>query len=198
MKKVINTEEIDPKEVEKSRKIVRSLKAAYLATLILAGAYFTYDYLNRPKQVQAEESVEYDELADYECSEYTIIEDNQLATLEVGSVTMDIIDPGKGPIPLGYSFYNGLCYKFSCEGEAPEGYIKAEDDKTLIRLDDSTISPEGYLIVGDKAIGVANPKNKTVNGYRYFTLPKGYILIGNIGVGIFEYQKERQKALKLR
>ena len=191
MKKVMKAEKANISEEEKSKLITRSIKALYLATLLAFGSYATIDSINR---INAEK-------------EYVIIEDFELAEVEVNEyITLKIAKPdtitqdGKTIkiAPEGYTIDNGLCYKLICEGEAPEGYMKAEDGKTLIRTDDYKASPEGFIVVGDKAIAVADPKNKTINGYKYFTLPKGFFLVGDLGVKVFDYQKEKTLTLKPR
>jgi hypothetical protein len=202
MKKVIKTEKANLSEEEKSKHIVRSLKAIYLATLLAFTSYATIDSINR---IKAQSESFFDELDDYDkYEEYAIIEDNLLAEIDMGnSITLKIFKPvtaeqkGSPEVEENYIEENGLCYKLISSGEVPNGYTKLEDG-TLIRNEDYELSPEGYIIVGNKAIDVVSPQDSVKNGYRYFTLPKGYILIGNVGVGIFEYQKERQKALKLR
>ena len=191
MKKVMLTEKANLSEEEKSKLIVKSLKAIYLATLIAFGSYATIDSINR---INA--SKEYVTIEDYELAEIEINENITLKIAEPYTVTKDGVTT-KIP-PQGYTIENGLCYKLICEGEAPDGYTKAEDGKTLVRTDDYKESSKGFIIVGDKAIAVADPKNQTINGYKYFSLPEGFFLVGDIGVKVFDYEKEQTLTLKPR
>ena len=191
MKRVTKVEQANISEEEKSKRIVRSLKAAYLATLIGFGSYATIDSINRINAAK-----EYVTIEDYELAEIVINEDISLKIAKPDKVTKDGITTLVPP--PGYIIEQGLCYKLVCEGEAPSGYIKAEDGKTLIRTDDFKVTPEGYIIVGDKAIDIVSPKDSVQNGYRYFTLPKGYFLVGDIGIKIFDYEKEQTLTFKPR
>ena len=185
MKKVIKTEKANLTEEEKSKQIVRSLKALYLATLIGFGSYAVVDSIHRQEE-----------------SKYVIIEDYLLATIEVGDVLLDIAEPeivnNEVVPPEGYTMHNGLCYRLYCEGEAPKGYTKAEDGQTLIMTDENNITPEGYIVVGDKVIGITDPVNSEQNGLKYFTLPHGYFLVGKKGISIMQYEKEITLTLKPR
>ena len=191
MKKVMLTEKANLSEEEKSKLIVRSLKAIYLATLIAFGSYATIDSINR-----INEAKEYITIEDYELAEIVVNENITLKIAKPDTVKKD--GTTTKIAPPGYIIENGLCYKLETTGEVPDGYILAEDGKTLVRTDAFKISPEGFILVGDKAIAVADPKNKTINGYRYFTLPKGFFLVGDIGVKVFDYEKEQKLTLKPR
>ena len=105
-------------------------------------------------------------------------------TFNINGIFVEITDPeislegeeATYKIPEGYKYDGYNCYRLSCEGEAPEGYVKGADDKTLYQVDSEMKYQvkEGCILVGDKSIEVRNAIEREINGEKSYIAPSGY------------------------
>ena len=153
-----------------------------LASLVIAAPLTFYAFkavdkdTNKPEQQQ--EQV------------YKSRDENVIGAVRVGDVTLEIATPvmridengiGYGA-PNGFTYDGYNCYRLSCEGEAPAGYVKGEDN-TLYPVDSEIKyqAPEKYILVGDKAVEVIDATEEQIDGKTVYSLPEGYLLVGKLG-----------------
>jgi len=128
------------------------------------------------KNTSSQEQVETIGLADKE-------QENNKYSFYIGDIIVEVIDPeinleedSTYKIPEGYNYDGYNCYRLSCPGDAPEGYVKGADNKTLYQVD-SEIKyqvEEGCILVGDKSLEIHNAIETEINGEKSYSAPSGY------------------------
>ena len=192
---ILNGEPYDPEEQNKARyKVIGEEEANYdksrlkrfalvaLAALIISipATKFTMHQIENYKIAQAQKQ-----------EEQRIKEKNIIGAVKVGDVKLEIATPnmkitGDGTItyeaPEGFTYDGYNCYRLSCEGEAPAGYVKDEDN-TLYPVDSEIKyqAPKEYILIGDRAVKVVDAEPKEVDGQIMYFVPNGYSLVGKLG-----------------
>ena len=135
----------------------------------------------------------------------TIINQNKtIASIDIDGITLEIASPELQYIdgnlcyvaPTGYIYDGYNCYRLTCQGEAPIGYTKGNNN-TLYQVDTEMKyhAPEGYILVGAKAVNVIDPTIIEENGKTRYELPEGYILVNKIGIKIIDAEPIKEKGL---
>ena len=171
--KVTNIEEANLKSYNLKRAALIAL------TLIIIGLPVTHYIAKTTREKQIEEQIEQQ------------IEQSVIERVKVNGITLEVATPDLrvGDNELTYAapdgfIYDGYnCYRLICEGEAPAGYIKGSDDKTLYPVDSEIKhqAPDKYILVGDKAVEVVDAVEEEIDGKTIYTVPNGYQLVGRLG-----------------
>jgi hypothetical protein len=121
-------------------------------------------------------------------------EANMIQGIKVDNIILEIATPDmrieNGVVsyvaPQGFMRSGDLCYRLSCKGEAPDGYVKDSDGKTIYPVDAEIKyqAPKGFILVGDKAVQVIDATVKEKDGITVYEVPDGYNLVGRLGIKI--------------
>ncbi len=190
----LNGEPYDPEDQEKTRyRVTNEEEANYekarlkrLALTALAAMIIAIP-LSRFTMQQVEN---YRVAQEQKQEEQRIEEKHIIGSVKVGDVRLEIATPDMKitddgityVAPEGFTYDGYNCYRLSCEGEAPEGYVKGEDN-TLYPVDSEIKyqAPEKFILIGDKAVEVIDAEAREVNGETMYFVPNGYTLVGKLG-----------------